>query len=139
MEAAKGSAAAAAQWLREQRKTRSLAELQQRVKSMTSEKETLLEYYTQKFKRVKELEAQIAKLQAELADDNKNYTKLLQGVSNEAESKFVFAHAMTRSDADKDAEKGGGEALKYIKWLQTKLAALLGEAAAKKAVGKWFV
>ena len=36
-----------------------IAELQQRVKSMTSEKETLLEYYTQKFKRVKELEADI--------------------------------------------------------------------------------
>ena len=115
-----------------------IAELQQRVKSMTSEKETLLEYYTQKFKRVKELEAENDALEAKLADDNKNYTKLLQGVSNEAKSKFQAAHAMAALEVGKDPE-----ALQYVQWIQTKLAQLpkMDEAAAKRAVGgdqKWF-
>ena len=129
------------------------AALQNQVNNQTEKLENLSAEWAQKLEeqrrqltqriwideqeKVKKDRALLA-LQRQLDEDDKNYTKLLQGVSKEAKSKFVFEHAMTVSKA----EKGDEEALQYIKWLQTKLAALLGdEAAAKIAVGgdkKWF-
>jgi len=72
----------------------------------------------------------------ELAEDNQNYTKLLNGAYNEAKSKFVVAHAMARSKA----EDGDPVALQYIRWVQKKLAALpeMDEDKARASVGMWF-
>ena len=79
----------------------------------------------------------ISEYAKELAVDNKNYTKLLNGVYNEAKSKFVSAAAMARSKA----EDGDAEELQYVRWLQKKLAELpeMDEVKAKEAVGNvWF-
>jgi len=78
----------------------------------------------------------ISEYAKELAVDNKNYTKLLNGVYNEAKSKFVSAAAMARSKA----EDGDAEELQYIRWLQKKLAELpeMDEVKARGAVGMWF-
>ena len=64
---------------------------------------------------------EVTKLKDELAEDNKNYTKLLQGVSNEAKSKFLAARAMAVLEVKEDPE-----ALQYVQWMQEKLADLLG-------------
>lgn len=82
------------------------------------------------------LEAEVTELTDKLAEDNKNYMKLLNGPYNEAKSKFVFAHAMAASKA-KEADP---VALQHIRWVQEKLVELLGEDAAKRAVNKdaWF-
>jgi chromosome segregation ATPase len=79
---------------------------------------------------------EVTELKDELAEDNQNYTKLLNGAYNEAKSKFVFAHAMARSEA----EDGDPVALQYIRWVQKKLAELpeMDEDKARASVGMWF-
>lgn len=77
----------------------------------------------------------------ELAEDNKNYMKMIRGVDQSALPRFLAVHAMTHTKATRPPVDQ--EAREYILWIQKKLATqfVMDEAAAKGAVGKgeWVV